>query len=85
MTGLFFHNIARRWPTCPVVDPNGHWSADMEIIQMEEGGKQTSEKNWITNQIQFVFEPIKDWHINVEAACANTMKNTIGLYCHLRL
>ena len=41
--------LARRWPTCPVVDPNGHWSADMEIIQMEEGGKQTSEKNWITN------------------------------------
>ena len=68
MTGLFFHNIARRWPTCPVVDPNGHWSADMEIIQMEEGGKQTSEKNWITNQIQFVFEPIKDWHINVEGS-----------------
>ena len=35
---------------------------------MEEGGKQTSEKNWITNQIQFVFEPIKDWHINVEGS-----------------
>ena len=24
MTGLFFHNIARRWPTCPVYDDNGH-------------------------------------------------------------
>ena len=25
MTGLFFHNIARRWPTNPVYDPNGHY------------------------------------------------------------
>lgn len=68
MTGLFFHNIARRWPTCFTVDPHGHWAADMEIIQMEEGGIQTSQKNWYTNQLQFVFEPIKDWHINVEGS-----------------
>lgn len=68
MTGLFFHNIARRWPTCPVKDPNGHWAADMEVAQMENGGKQTSDKNWLTNQLQFVFEPIKDWHITVEGS-----------------
>ena len=68
MTGLFFHNIARRWPTCFVKDPNGHWAADMEILQMEEGGKQNNEKNWMTNQLQFVFEPIKDWHINLEGS-----------------
>lgn len=68
MTGLFFHNIARRWPTCPAIDPNGNYAADMEIIQMEEGGIQTSEKNWNTNQLQFVFEPIKDWHITVEGS-----------------
>lgn len=24
LTGLFFHNIARRWPTCPAYDPNGY-------------------------------------------------------------
>lgn len=42
MTGLFFHNIARRWPTNPVRDPNGHWFPEMEITQMEEGGKQLS-------------------------------------------
>lgn len=68
MTGLFFHNIARRWPTCPAIDPNGHWAADMEIIQMEEGGVQTNQKNWMTNQLQFVFEPIKDWHITAEGS-----------------
>lgn len=66
MTGLFFHNIARRWPTCPAVDPHGHSFPDMEIIQMEEGGVQNNEKNWYTNQLQFIFEPLKDWHITVE-------------------
>ena len=30
----FFHNIARRWPTCPVVDPNGRWMAEMEIYEL---------------------------------------------------
>ena len=68
MTGLFFHNIARRWPTCPAVDPHGHPFPDMEIIQMEEGGIQTSQKDWYTNQLQFVFEPIKDWHITVDGS-----------------
>ncbi len=68
MTGLFFHNIARRWPTCFVVDPHGNYAADMEIIQMEEGGEQTSQKNWHTNQLQVVFEPIKDWHITVDGS-----------------
>ncbi|MEG1866841.1 MAG: TonB-dependent receptor [Bacteroides sp.] len=68
MTALFFHNIARRWPTCFVTDPNGHYAADMEIMQMENGGIQNSQKDWNTNQLQFVFEPIKDWHITAEGS-----------------
>lgn len=68
MTGLFFHNIARRWPTNPVVDLHGNWFPGMEINQMEEGGKQTSKKDWNTNQLQVVFEPIKDWHITTEGS-----------------
>lgn len=68
MTGLFFHNIARRWPTNFVKDPNGHWADGMEIIQMEEGGKQSSQKNWYTNQLQFIFEPIEGWRIVTEGS-----------------
>lgn len=68
MTGLFFHNIARRWPTNSPVDPNGHYQRDMEIIQLEEGGVQTSQKNWYTNQLQAIFEPIKDWRITLEGS-----------------
>ena len=58
LTGLFFHNIARRWPTCFVKDPYGNWAADMEIIQLEEGGEQSEQKDLYTNQLQFLFEPI---------------------------
>ncbi|ADV42271.1 TonB-dependent receptor plug [Bacteroides helcogenes P 36-108] len=66
MTGLFFHNIARRWPTCPAYDPNGYIQEGMELIQMEDGGVQQQKKNYYTQQLAFVFEPLKDWHINVE-------------------
>lgn len=68
MTGAFFHNIARRWPTCAPMDPNGHYMPNMEIIQLEEGGVQTSQRNWYTNQLQAIFEPIKDWRIVVEGS-----------------
>ena len=68
LTSLFYHNIARRWPTCFVVDPHGHYAADMEIIQLEDGGVQNDQKNWYTNQLQAIFEPIKDWHITVEGS-----------------
>lgn len=66
MTELFFHNIARRWPTCPVYDNNGYLADGMELIQMQDGGVQTQNKNYYTQQLSFVFEPVKDWHINVE-------------------
>ena len=66
MTGLFFHNIARRWPTNPVYDNNGFLMEGNEVIQMEDGGVQSKQKNYYTQQVGLVFEPIKDWHINIE-------------------
>ena len=76
LTGLFFHNIARRWPTCFVKDPYGNWAADMEIIQLEEGGEQSEQKDLFTNQLQFVFEPIKDWHITIDGSMRQTTQST---------
>ncbi len=66
MNALFFHNVARKFPTQPVTDPNGHYISENEMEQMENGGIQTKNKDFFTNQLAFVFEPIKDWHINVE-------------------
>lgn len=66
MTGLFFHNIARRWPTCPVYDDNGYLTDGMELLQMRDGGEQTHQKNYYTQQLGLIFEPVKDWHINID-------------------
>lgn len=68
MTSLFYHNIARRWPTNPVYDPYGNYMPTMELQEMEDGGRQNHQKNWITNHVKLVLEPIKDWHITAEGS-----------------
>ncbi len=84
LDGLFFHNIARRWPTCFAVDPNGQWSEGMEIAELEDGGTYDEHNDLFTQQIRFTFEPIKDWRIYMEGSMrvANnkTTENTIPIY-----
>jgi TonB-linked SusC/RagA family outer membrane protein len=65
-TGLFFHNLARRWPTIPVTDPNGHYMPGSEIIQLEDGGRDNKSTDYLTQQMQLVIEPIKNWKITAE-------------------
>lgn len=65
--GLFFHNLARRWPTIPVTDPNGHYMEGSEIIQLEDGGRDKTQRDDLTQQLQLVIEPIKNWRITAEA------------------
>ena len=48
--GLFFHNIARRWPTLPVKDPNGHYMNGNEIAQLNEGRDKT-QTDELTQQL----------------------------------
>lgn len=66
MTGLFFHNIARRWPTNPVYDPNGYYMEGNEILQMEDGGIDRSQKDYLYQQVQLVINPIENWNIYLE-------------------
>lgn len=64
---LFFHNLARRWPTTPVRDPNGHYTESSEIIQLESSGRDKTSRDDLTQQLQLVIEPIKNWRITAEA------------------
>ena len=66
MSGLMIHNIARRWPTCPLYDPNGYLMDEMEVISLQDGGIRNQQKNYYTQQVGFVLEPIKDWRIHLE-------------------
>ncbi len=66
MSGLFFHNIARRWPTNPVRDPNGYYMEGMEILQMEDGGIDKKQTDYLYQQIHAIVEPVKNLKIYAE-------------------
>ena len=72
LTANFFHNLARKWPVHPAYDPNGFPMDEGEVEQMENGGLQNSQKDYYTNQLALVFEPIKDWRINVDGSVRST-------------
>lgn len=61
--GLFFHDIARYWPIIPVTDPNGHYTAESKIEQLQNGGRYNYEKDWLYQQASITVEPIKGWKI----------------------
>ncbi|MGL4520684.1 MAG: SusC/RagA family TonB-linked outer membrane protein [Phocaeicola sp.] len=65
-TGLFYHNIARRWPVNAVHDPNGNYMEGSEVIQLRDGGRDKDQKDWMYHQVQLMLEPIKDWKIYLE-------------------
>ena len=71
----FFHNIARRWPTCPVVDPNGRWMAEMEIYELEDGGINQKVDDEFTQQLKFIVNPLEGWNIYLEGAMRNSNYN----------
>ena len=77
MTGLFFHNIARRWPTNPVYDPNGHYVHGNEILQMENGGPDATQQDKLYQQLALEFRPLKGWKIRLEGNY-----NTVHYYNH---
>ncbi|SKB71883.1 TonB-linked outer membrane protein, SusC/RagA family [Salegentibacter holothuriorum] len=62
--GLFYHNIARRWPTVPVRDPNGYFTdSSGEIIQLEDGGRTDNLTDRLFMQGQLTITPIEGWNI----------------------
>ncbi len=75
LSGLFYHNLARHWPVTPVYDPNGHymWDNSVDVLEIVEGGRYNEQKSYYTNQVQFIFEPIKDWHITVDGSLRQTI------------
>lgn len=65
MGGLFYHNIARRWPTLPFKDPNGNYIQGNEVNELENSF-QKNQQDFLDQQLVFTFTPIKGWDTNVE-------------------
>lgn len=66
MTGLFFHNIARRFPTNPTHTPSGHPMEGQEIIQLVDGGRQNSQKDLMSQQLSLTATPLEGLIVKVE-------------------
>ncbi len=66
MNDLFYHNIARRWPTVPEKDPKGNWTDPSEIAPLLEGGQTKDQTDYTYQQAQLVITPVKDWNIYAE-------------------
>lgn len=61
--GNYMHQIARKWPTAAVRNPNGEYSYPSDIRLMTEGGrsKGTTDKAVLTGE--FVITPLPGWNI----------------------
>ncbi len=76
MNGHFYHNIARRWPTCPVIDPNGHYMNEMEIAELEDMGIYYEKTDKLTQQLKFTFTPLAGWNIVFDGGLTTTNAKT---------
>jgi len=75
MNDLFYHNIGRRWPTVPALDPNGNYSDPGEIAQLREGGRVENVTDYLFQQAQLTITPKKGWNIIADANYRITTHN----------
>ena len=66
LSGLFFHNIIRRWPTNAIKDPNGYIMPHNEALQLIDGGRTKREDDYTNQQLTFVAHPIKGLTVRAE-------------------
>lgn len=74
---VFYFDMVRYWPVIPVVDPNGYYTAESKIDQIQNGGRENTQTDILTQQLALNFEFIENWRINAEL---NYKTNT--LYRH---
>jgi TonB-dependent SusC/RagA subfamily outer membrane receptor len=63
LNSSLFNTMARRgWPTTPLYDPNGYlFHSPSAALNLRDGGRFKSQKDWLYQQLQLVLEPIKGW------------------------
>jgi TonB-linked SusC/RagA family outer membrane protein len=68
LTSSLYSDIARQgWPVLPLYDRNGYlYSSPSPGLGLATGGNDTTQRDILTQQIGFVFEPIKDWKTHVD-------------------
>lgn len=63
--GSWFFDIARRYPTIPVRDPNGHFLS-RPINLSANGGRSVNDDNMYLGSIKAILNPLEGWEINTD-------------------
>jgi TonB-linked SusC/RagA family outer membrane protein len=63
LTDELHADIGRQgWPVLPLYDPNGYlYSSPAPPLNLRDGGRDKSQKDWLYQQGQLVLEPVKNW------------------------
>ncbi len=61
LNALFYHNLGRRSPLMPVYMPTGEYNRESLIPSLINGGDIVNNNQFLYNQAQFTYEPIKNW------------------------
>jgi TonB-linked SusC/RagA family outer membrane protein len=68
LTESLYSDMARQgWPVLPLYDRNGYYySSPSPGLGLATGGNDTKQRDILTQQIGFIFEPIKDWKTHLD-------------------
>lgn len=86
MNALYYHNIARRWPTVPIRDDNGYFSEQGEAGQLVNGGRANNQKDLLYQQLELRYRPLKNWNIvgnvNYRITSVNNHSEVLRVYAY---
>ncbi|WP_344978364.1 TonB-dependent receptor, partial [Compostibacter hankyongensis] len=68
---VMWHDLTRRYPTDPVVYPNGEYSEMSRINVYEHGGRDVYTNNDLWLRAEGELEPVKDWLIKGDYSWKN--------------
>ena len=73
--GNLLHQIARKWPTTPLKNPDGIFSNASDVLMLRDGGrnKTTTDNGILTGEI--ILRPLKGWDITANYTFNSTYLN----------
>jgi TonB-linked SusC/RagA family outer membrane protein len=63
--GSYYHDIARKWPNVPAVDPNGNLMMN-GIAFNAKGGRNIDNENQFVGSVAFDIQPLNNWDVNAD-------------------
>lgn len=61
--GNYMHQIARKWPTAPLHNPDGYYSYPSDIPLQEDGGRSKATTDQAVLTGEFIITPLTGWNI----------------------